>query len=142
MNIPAISTDAINARKAVSYFCLSALFAAAAATAQVGVVGDTGIDTSGNYQRERGWCMVNTSGEERVACLKGSGAAQAEKRRGTLDKSGADYGANAMRRCDVFAGDDRDACKARVMGAGSTSGSVQGGGTIKQVETVVVPKTP
>lgn len=142
MNIPSISTSAISARKAASFFCLSALFAVAAATAQVGVVGDTGIDTSGNYQRERGWCMVNTTGEARVACLKNSGAALAEKRRGTLDNNGADFGANAMRRCDVFAGEDREACKARVMGSGSTSGSVQDGGTIKQVERVVAPKAP
>ena len=142
MNIPSISTSAISARKAVSYFCLSALFAVAAASAQVGVVGDTGIDTSGNFQQERGWCMVNTTGEARVACLKNSGAALSEKRRGTLDNNGADFGANAMRRCDVFTGDDREACKARVMGSGSTSGSVQDGGTMKQVERVVAPKTP
>lgn len=142
MSNSSISTSAISARKAVSYFGVSALFAVAAAAAQVGIVGDTGIDSSGNFQQERGWCMVNTSGDERVACLKNSGAAQAEKRHGTLDNNGADFGANAMRRCDVFAGDDRDACKARVMGSGSTSGSVQDGGTIKQVETVVVPKAP
>lgn len=142
MSNSSISTSAISARKAVSYFGVSALFAVAAAAAQVGIVGDTGIDSSGNFQQERGWCMVNTSGDARVACLKNSGAALAEKRRGTLDNNGADFGANAMRRCDVFAGDDRDACKVRVMGSGSTSGSVQDGGTIKQVETVVVPKAP
>jgi hypothetical protein len=84
--------------------------------------------------------MVNTVGEEREACLKNSAAAQAEKRRGTLDNSGADFNANAMRRCDVFTGEDRAACKARVMGQGSASGSVRGGGIIEQVETVVVPK--
>lgn len=136
MSIPSIQTST---RRAVSYFGASALFAVAAASAQVGVVGDTGIDTSGNYQQERGWCMVNTSGEERVACLKNSGAAQAEKRRGKLDNNGANFSANALRRCDVFVGEDKAACTVRVLGFGSTSGSVQGGGTIGQVETMVVP---
>ena len=127
------------ARKAVSYFGVSALFVLTAATAQVGVAGDTGIDNSGNYPRERGWCMVNTVGDERVACLKDAGAAQSEKRRGTLDNHGANFSANAMRRCDVFAGEDRAACVARVLGHGDTSGSVQGGGTLKEIETLVVP---
>ncbi|WP_296445576.1 hypothetical protein [Rhodoferax sp. UBA5149] len=125
-------------RKAIGYFVGSALFAVVGAAAQVGIVGDTGIDSSGNYQQERAWCMANTSGEEQVACLKNSAAAQAEKRRGTLDK-GANLDANAMLRCDALAGPDRAACQARVQGHGSASGSVQGGGILKQIETVVPP---
>lgn len=139
MNIHAIDDLA---RAALRCLGVSALFAVTLATAQVGVVGDTGIDSSGNYQQERGWCMVNTMGEDRVTCLKNSAAAQAEKRRGTLDNKGGDFNANAMRRCDVFAGEDRAACHARVQGYGSGSGSVQGGGIIKQVETVVQPESP
>lgn len=130
----------ISTRKAVSYFSVSALFAVAAATAQIGIVGDTGIDTSGNYEQERAWCMANTQGDERVTCLKSSAAAQAERRQGTLDNNGGNFGANAMLRCDALEGADRSACKARVMGYGSASGSVQGGGIIKQIETVVLPK--
>ena len=44
-----------------------------------------------------------------------------------------------MQRCNVLTGEDRAACQARVAGLGSASGSVQGGGVIKQVETVVLP---
>lgn len=149
MNSPATP---ITTRRAVSYFGLSAVFAVAAAMAQVDTVGDTGIDNSGNYQQERGWCMVNTVGDERVSCLKASAAAQAEKRRGTLDNNGGNFSANAMRRCNVFSGEDRMACLARVSALGSNSGSVQGGGILRQVETIslpanqnsmiVVPKTP
>jgi hypothetical protein len=36
-------------------------------------------------------------------------------------------------------GEDKVACQARVSGYGSTSGSVAGGGVVKEVETVVVP---
>lgn len=109
------------------------------AMAQVGVSGAAGIDSSGRYEQERAWCMANTQGDGRVACLKDSGAAQAEKRGGTLDNSGANFDANAMQRCEALAGEDRATCKLRVMGYGSASGSVQGGGIIRQVETVVLP---
>lgn len=129
-------------RKAAIAFGLSALFAVVAATAQVsavGTTGNTGIDNSGNYQQERAWCMANTSGEEQATCLRNSAAAQAEKRRGTLDNNGANFDANAMQRCHVLTGEDRAACQARVVGLGSATGSVQGGGVLKQVETVVLP---
>jgi hypothetical protein len=126
-------------RQAFSYFFASAAFAVVAASAQVGVIGDTGIDTSGNHQQEVAWCMDNTVGDEQAACLKDSGAARAEKREGTLDKPGENYRANAMRRCDDFAGDDRIACRARVQGQGSSSGTVQGGGVIKKIETIIAP---
>ena len=118
-------------------FALGSLFTLA--NAQVNVTGDTGIDASGDYQRERAWCMANTSGEAQVDCLRNSGAAQAEKRRGTLDNNGGNFRANAVERCEVFNGEEQAACQARVMGMGSVSGSVQGGGMLRQVETFVVP---
>lgn len=127
----------VTTRKAVSYLGGIALFAVAAAVAQVSFGADTGIDDTGNYQHERGWCMVNTVGEERATCLRDSAAAQAEKRRGTLDNP--NVSANATRRCDVYSGEDRLACIARVKGYGSESGSVQGGGIIRQVETITLP---
>jgi hypothetical protein len=119
------------------------LFTSAFVSAQVNTKGDTGIDSSGNYQQERGWCMVNTEGEARVDCLKNSGAAQAEKRRGTLDNNGGNFSANALARCNVFRGDEYATCKARVLGMGgaSGSGSVQGGGILKQIETAVPPSS-
>jgi hypothetical protein len=137
MNIPVRNNSS---RKAIRYFGITALFSFTAATAQVGVIGDTGIDASGNYQQERAWCLANTLGEEQASCLRNSGAAQAEKRRGTLDNNGANFGANALLRCDALATDDRAACQARVMGYGSASGSVQSGGIIKQIETVTLPE--
>lgn len=127
----------LQARSGLVAIC--ALITVTASSAQVGVVGNTGIDTSGNYGKERAWCHVNTSGVALTDCLKNSGAAQAEKRKGTLH-NGGDYEANAMRRCEPFMGEDLAACRARVVGRGGVSGSVQGGGQIKQVETVVMPK--
>jgi hypothetical protein len=114
------------------------LLAATAATAQIGVVGNTGIDTSGDYAQERAWCQANTAGVALTDCLKNSGAARVEKRRGTLSNSG-NFEANAMMRCEPFKGEDLAACRARVAGQGGVSGSVMGGGRIQQVETVILP---
>lgn len=138
MNIPA---PPVTTRRAVSYLGAIALFALVAAMTQVsfGADTETGIDSTGNYQQERGWCMVNTVGDARATCLKEAGAAQAEKRRGTLDTNSANYNANITRRCGVYSGEDRAACIARMKGYGSESGSVQGGGIIRQVETITVP---
>lgn len=126
--------------RAVLSIGVISLIAVTAATAQIAIVGDTGIDASGNYRQERAWCEANTAGEERVTCLKNSAAAQAEKNRGTLDNNGGNFSANAMQRCHVFTGEERAACTARVAGLGSASGSVQGGGVIREVETVVLPE--
>ena len=116
---------------------------AVTAHAQVGVVGDTGIDTSGNYRQERAWCLANTTGTALADCLKNSGAAQAEKNRGTLTTSGgstlSNFEANALLRCEAFRGEELAACRARVAGKGGVSGSVLGGGILKQIETVVMP---
>jgi hypothetical protein len=45
-----------------------------------------------------------------------------------------------MRRCDALGGENHAACTARVLGYGNQSGSVGGGGVIREVETVVVPR--
>ena len=139
---PSPTISSTNPRTSAIAFGLCALFAVVAATAQVsaiGTPGNTGIDSSGNYQQERAWCMANTAGEAQATCLKNSSAAQAQKRQGTLDNNGSNFKANAMQRCTVLTGEDRAACEARVAGLGEASGSVQGGGVIKQIETVVLP---
>ena len=115
----------------------AALFAVTAATAQV-ATGTTGIDASGNTRTERAACMSGNTQQDRATCLREANNAAADKRAGKLD-SGTDYAANALARCDVLTGEDKAACQARIVGYGSTDGSVAGGGVIRQVETVVVP---
>ena len=39
----------------------------------------------------------------------------------------------------MLSGEDQAACQARVMGYGSTTGSVAAGGVLREVETVVLP---
>lgn len=117
-------------------FGITILLAAAAAAAQAAT---SGIDTSGSYRNEVQACHLGTTAEDTQTCLKEARNAQAARQRGRLDTP-ADYQANALARCDVFTRpDDKAACEARVKGEGSTSGSVAGGGMLREYETVVPP---
>ena len=45
-----------------------------------------------------------------------------------------------VQRCNALTGEDKIACEARIVGYGNTQGSVAGGGVIREVETVVLPR--
>lgn len=100
---------------------------------------DTGIDDSGKYQREIEACRNGSTPQARDACMEEARNARAAKRHGELASGDEDYKANALARCQPLGGEYRAACQARVMGFGSASGSVAGGGVLRQVETVVLP---
>lgn len=124
----------------LSYFGLVCVMAVGAASAQIATPGSTGIDNSGSYERERAACMSGATPQAQETCLREAANAQADKRKGDLQTQGQDQlVANAMRRCDALGGEDHAACAARVLGYGNQSGSVGGGGVIREVETVVVP---
>jgi hypothetical protein len=124
--------------KALASYGVAALLAMTAATAQV-ATGTTGIDASGSYQQEVNACMTGKTQQDQATCLREARNAQADKQRGVLDNAGAQFANNAAARCDVLNGEDKAACQARVMGYGNTSGSVAGGGLLREVETVVMP---
>ncbi|MEO8020349.1 hypothetical protein [Polaromonas sp.] len=128
-------------RRAFAGAGLSLVMAAGAAFAQTPITatGTTGIDASGDVARERAACMSGRTQQDRDTCLREANNAAAEKRKGKLDNSGAQFETNARLRCEALQGEDKSACEARVMGYGNTSGSVAGGGVIREVETVVVP---
>lgn len=132
--------DKGRSRKSLISFGAIALLAMGAATAQVATLpGTTGIDASGSYQQEVQACQSGRTQQDQATCLREARNAQAEKRRGALDTQG-NLQANAVARCNAFPpGEDRSACQARIMGYGSTEGSVAGGGLIREVETVVMP---
>lgn len=127
-----------HSRKSLLSFGVAALLAVTAATAQV-ATGTTGIDASGSYQQEVDACMTGKTQQDQATCLREARNAQADKKRGVLDNAGAQFDANAKARCDVLSGEDKAACEARLMGYGSTSGSVAAGGVLREVETVVLP---
>lgn len=126
-------------RKSFLSFGAAALLAVGAATAQVSTMG-TGIDDTGSYRSEVQACMSGNTQQDRATCMEEARNAAAEKRRGRLETYGANE-SNAVARCDVHqTGEDRAACRARVMGMGDVQGSVAGGGMLYEAETVVLPE--
>lgn len=87
------------------------------------------------FQQERAACLNGQSNQDRATCLREAGAALAESRHGGLDSGGANLAENQRKRCDRLSGDERSACTARMQGAGSTSGSVAGGGIYRELVT-------
>ena len=128
-------------RKGVVSFSAAALFAITAAAAQVAGNAPMGapVDASGSYGAEVQACMQGKTAEDQATCLKEARNAQADKKRGLVNDNGENYAANARARCNVLNGEDRSACEARMMGYGTVSGSVAGGGVLREVETVVMP---
>ena len=110
----------------------------AGACAQV-ATGTTGIDASGSYKKEVQSCLNGQSQQDQATCLREASNARAEKSNRTPANTNSDLNANATSRCNVLTGEDKAACTARVLGYGSDSGSVAGGGVLTKVETVVMP---
>ena len=95
-------------------------------------------DAQQRYQQERAHCLSGKSHQDRATCLREAGAALQEAKRNRLDAGGsASFEANATARCNAQPAADRPACIQRIMGAGSTQGSVEGGGLIRETVTPV-----
>jgi len=90
------------------------------------------------YQQDRARCMDGSSGQDQQACLREAGAAVYESKRNGLTDS-QDLQQNAMARCAAHTNaEDRSYCERRMRGEGTVSGSVKGGGLMREL-TVVVP---
>ena len=123
--------------KGAAYFGLTALLAVTAATAQIATPDTTGLDSTGNAKSEMAACKSGKTQQDRTACMKEVRNANAEKRAGKLG-SGADYTANAMKRCEVFKeSEDQAACRARVESQARLDGSVAAGGILREGEITV-----
>ena len=97
-------------------------------------------DAKALYLMERANCQSGNTSQDKATCLKEAGAALDEKRRGRLDNSGSAL-ANATDRCNALPAKDRADCVARIVGPLNPSqkvtgsGSVEGGGVIKETTT-------
>lgn len=101
---------------------------------------ETAIDDSGRFEREVQACRSGRTQQAKATCLEEARNAHAARRRGDLALPGQDYMANALARCKPLTGEERASCEARVIGFGNASGSVAGGGLLRWVETVVLPR--
>jgi hypothetical protein len=90
--------------------------------------------------KERADCEAGRTAQDRETCLKEAGAAQAERKRNGLDNAGSTR-QNAIERCNTVAPKDKADCLARIEGPSqpnqttTTSGSVGGGGVIRETKT-------
>jgi hypothetical protein len=66
-------------------------------------------------------------------------AARDEARRGILgkDDNPAEFERNRLARCDRHQGEDRDLCIRRMQGEGTVTGSVEGGGILRELRITV-----
>lgn len=101
-----------------------------------------GTDAPSRYDQERAKCLTGHSPQTREDCLRDAGAARAEAGRLDNGLSPSIYEHNAKLRCQPLPEADREACLARMSGQGTTSGSVQGGGILREKVTREVGPTP
>ncbi len=94
------------------------------------------VDASGNYQMEMQACRQGRTAQDRATCMEEAREARKAMRRGALETPAQSMGANAMARCEGMHPADMAACHARMMGYGQTSGSVAGGGVLRELEVV------
>ena len=132
-----ISAHNFRLAKSAALFGVAALLSFGA-SAQI-ASGTTGIDASGDARSEMNACLTGRTQQDRETCMTEVRNANAAKRAGKVDNANGQFSANALKRCDVFKGEDLVACQARIVGYGKTDGSVASGGVVRQVETVVVP---
>lgn len=96
-------------------------------------------DAQLTYQRDRTACINEQTGQDRTTCLREASAALQEARRGGLNDDKARFEQNRLLRCDSQPLADRADCVRRMNGEGTTSGSVEGGGILRELVTPVVP---
>lgn len=104
--------------------------------------GGAASEAQARYQQERAACLAGESGQDRETCLREAGAAYAAARQGKLGDETADYARNALKRCVPLPDEERLDCEARMRGLGTTSGSVAGGGILRELVTIEVGPMP
>ena len=97
-----------------------------------------GSNAQQTYQYDRADCMSGRAGADKTACLREAGAALQESKGGKLADANTDFAGNRTARCAYLKGDDRGYCLRRMNGEGTVSGSVEGGGILREL-VVIVP---
>jgi hypothetical protein len=99
-------------------------------------------ELTARYQQDLAECEAQQATQDLAACRLEARNALAEAKRNLLSDTTANlFEKNQFKRCRVFKGEDREACEARARGEGSSTGSVQSGGILREV-TRPVPAEP
>ena len=98
------------------------------------------------YEVDRQACLSGKTNQTVDACMKEAKAFLDARSGSESTLSAEQLQRNALVRCEPLAGDERAACVARIRGEGTVSGSVAGGGILREVVTTGVvttnPKPP
>ena len=124
-----------------AFFAAQALLVASMALhAQAQTPNQPQDELTARYQQDLAECEAQQATQDLAACRLEARNALAEAKRNLLSDTTANlFEKNQFKRCRVFKGDDREACEARVRGDGSSTGSVQSGGILREVVRPVVP---
>lgn len=101
----------------------------------------SGVWAQSTYEQDRAACMRSDSQHERTSCLREAGAVRAQgpnRVQGATPEVRMD---NALKRCADLPPESKATCERMVRGEGSVSGSVAGGGQIRELVTTV-PAVP
>jgi len=106
-------------------------------TATVAAAADRGkqSEAQATYQRDRAACVSGQTGQDRATCLQEASAALQESRRGNLNDGQSDFERNRLLRCERQPPEDRQDCVRRMSSEARTSGSVEGGGVLRELTT-------
>ncbi len=111
------------------------LLACSAATAQTAPQ-----DARARYEQEREKCMTNNTQDSQATCLREANNALDAARKGQLTNPGPAADNNATQRCAAFPTAAEQAECMRRIDSSPASGSVSGGGILREsVTTTVVP---
>ena len=97
-------------------------------------------DARARYEQEREKCMTNNTQDTFATCLREANNALDAARKGQLSSPGAAAPGNATQRCAAFQSTAEQAECVRRMQNSPVSGSVSGGGVLREsVTTTVAP---
>ncbi len=98
------------------------------------------------YEADRQACLSGKTNQTFDSCMKEAKAFLDARSGSDPSVSAEQLQRNALVRCDPLTGDERAACVSRIRGEGTVSGSVGGGGILREVVTTEVvtpdPKLP
>ena len=119
--------------KSMSSLLLRTSVVAACALSAAGVWAQT------TYEQDRAACLRSDSQHERTSCLREAAAvrAQSKKNMPMMNSTPESRMQNAMKRCTELPPESKATCERMVHGEGTVSGSVEGGGVIRELVTTV-----
>lgn len=119
---------------------LTAILLATSAAAMAQAPAPSG-DARARYEQEREKCMTNNTQDSVATCMREANNALDASRKGQLSNPGPAATDNTTQRCEAFQTAAEQAECVRRTQSSSVSGSVSGGGVLREsVTTTVVPQ--